>query len=82
MERPSVDDKPLDELCLKRVKVILNGPNAQTIVINGDKIYVFDQKLKIQYGPLLLSEYYPGLTAVDTAYKQRNGRTIFIYGAR
>lgn len=67
--------------CVERVKAIFAGENSESIVVNNDKVYVYDQNLRYKKGPFPLSQYFSGLTGVDTAYKLQNGRTVFLHGS-
>jgi len=68
--------------CIDRIDAIFLDKNRESIVINDEKVYVYDRNLRLVQGPLHLKKYFEGVKKVDSIYRSVNGTTrIFHAGS-
>ena len=72
--------------CLTQVhSITTNTRTGETIIVNGDYIYIQDSELlKQRKGPLPISKYLRNdkLVDVDASYTLPDGNTVFLQGER
>jgi len=71
---------PKARICLNRIKAAFLGGDKKVYVFNDDRLFVLDEFLNIEKGPVPIGDVFYGLTKVDAATKIESGELVFFHG--